>query len=51
MDNFELIIQNGEIIYYPILEEGITWETERKGSPGKLIFNVVPDKIINFQAD
>lgn len=33
----------------PIVEEGITWETERKGTPGKLTFNVVKDTKLNFQ--
>jgi hypothetical protein len=49
LDNFEIIIQNGDNLYLPVVEEGITWETERKGSPGKLTFNVVCDKDINIQ--
>ncbi len=49
MDNIELIIQNGSTIYYPIVEEGITWETARKGVPGKLAFTVVKDGTLNFQ--
>lgn len=49
MDNIELIIQNGSTIYYPIVEEGITWETVRKGVPGKLTFTVVKDGTLNFQ--
>ncbi|MDF2592913.1 MAG: hydrolase [Clostridia bacterium] len=50
MDNLELFIQNGDTLYFPAVEEGITWETERKGSPGKLTFNVVYDKDIRFEA-
>lgn len=46
--NVELLIQNGSKVYIPITEEGITWVTERKGSPGELKFNVVTDGIINF---
>lgn len=46
---YELIIQNGEILYYPIVLEGITWETERKGSPGKLTFKVQKDTILNIE--
>lgn len=49
MNKIELIIQNGSNIYYPVIEEGITWETARKGLPGKLTFNVINDGKINFQ--
>lgn len=45
----ELYIRNGDKLYEPIIEDGVTWETERKGSPGKLTFTVVKDDIINFQ--
>ena len=44
----ELLIQNGSNIYAPIVEEGITWATERRGVPGQLNFNVVTDNSINF---
>lgn len=33
MGNCELLIQNGNTVYAPVVEEGIEWETERKGSP------------------
>lgn len=46
--NIELMIQHGSKVYIPIVEEGITWQTERKGSPGTLKFNVVKDAIISF---
>jgi len=46
--NVELLIQNGSKVYIPTTEEGITWSTERKGSPGQLTFNVVKDDVINF---
>lgn len=50
MDSYvELLIQNGEIVYQPVIEGEIIWETERKGTPGKLTFNVLNDGIINFQ--
>lgn len=39
----ELLIQNGSNLYLPAVEEGITWSTERKGSPGQLEFSVVQD--------
>lgn len=48
MGNIELLIQNGNDIYYPMVEEGITWETERKGTPGKLTFKVAKDKNLNI---
>ena len=46
--NVELLIQNGNKVYIPVVEQGITWATERKGSPGQLNFKVVKDEIINF---
>lgn len=44
----ELLIQHGETVYIPVVEEGITWSTERAGTPGQLAFNVVKDSVINF---
>lgn len=45
----DLIIQSGGTIFYPAVEEGITLDLERKGSPGKLKFSVVKDDVISFQ--
>lgn len=47
----ELTIENKQEnkIYQPIVEEGITWTTDREGAPGQLQFKVVKDTIINFQ--
>ncbi len=42
----ELYIQHGSQVYAPVVTEGITWETERSGSPGKLTFTVIPDDIL-----
>ena len=36
-------IQNGQTVYEPVVEGGVTWETQRKGQPGKFSFNVLPD--------
>ncbi|GHV08708.1 hypothetical protein FACS1894217_11580 [Clostridia bacterium] len=47
--NIELLIQNGNTVYKPIVKEGIQWTTERRGSPSKLQFSVIKDGIINFQ--
>ena len=44
----ELLIQHGDKVYQPAVEEGITWSTERKNTPGQLTFTVVKDSIINF---
>lgn len=44
----ELLIQNGDKVYIPEVEEGITWSTERKGVPGELNFNVLTDDLITF---
>ena len=45
----DLTIQNGDTIYYPIVEDGINLEWDRKGAPGKLKFSVVKDSVISFQ--
>lgn len=45
----ELIIQNGSRLMQPAVEEGIVWETTRKGVPGKLTFKVVNDEALAFQ--
>lgn len=44
----QILVQHGSTIYYPAVEEGITLELNRKGSPGKLKFNVIKDSVINF---
>lgn len=38
----------GEKLYQPIVEEGIEWTTERRSTPGKLVFQVVKDSMIQF---
>ncbi|WP_216629072.1 XkdQ/YqbQ family protein [Cytobacillus massiliigabonensis] len=49
MANAQLIIQNGSQIMEVAAEEGVIWETTRKGVPGKLTFSVVKDEALNFQ--
>lgn len=44
----ELTIRHGDNLIFPIVEDGVVWETERKGVPGKLMFTVVKDSIISF---
>lgn len=46
--NVQILIQNGDKIYEPVVEEGIEWETERKCAPGKLTFKVLKDNILDF---
>jgi len=40
----ELMIQNGNDIFFPAVTEGLSWSTERRGSPGKLTFTVLHDE-------
>lgn len=46
----ELLISDttGEKAYFPVVEEGIEWTTERRSTPGKLTFSVLKDDIISF---
>ena len=46
--NVELLIQHGSNVFSPIVQEGITWATERKGCPGELQFKVVKDDTVSF---
>lgn len=45
----ELTIANGKKLYIPCVQEGVTWQTDRKGAPGELRFNVVDDGITKFE--
>lgn len=47
--NCEIFIQNGAKVYAPAIQEGIEWTTERKGTPGKLIFKAVMDAALDIQ--
>lgn len=49
--NVELLISDlsGTKAYIPIVEEGIEWSIERRGTPGKLTFKLVNDSVISFQ--
>lgn len=47
-NNAEILIQSGNNVQLPIIQDDISWETERKGVPGKLTFKVVKDNIIGF---
>ena len=46
--NVELLIEGNGRLFQPIVEEGITWSTERKGCPGELKFKVLKDDTLDF---
>jgi hypothetical protein len=48
LNNVQILIQNGDKLYEPVVKEGIIWETVRKGTPGKLTFKVLADSILDF---
>lgn len=48
MSKVEILIQNGSTIYAPAVESGATWETARRGEPGKLIFSIVDNFPLNI---
>ncbi|MGX9756013.1 C40 family peptidase [Clostridioides difficile] len=43
-----LVIAHWEDFYEPAVIDGITWEIERRGTPSKLEFTIVMDKILDF---
>jgi hypothetical protein len=45
---FELLVENNGIVQMPLVTDGVTWTTDRKGTPGKLTFTVVKDEAANF---
>lgn len=48
--NLKLYVSNpeGSVLYQPVIEEGIEWSTERRGTPGKLTFKVIPDSVLKM---
>lgn len=44
----ELLIQNGNKVFIPVVQEDIQWTTERAGTPGKLTFKVMLDDTLNI---
>ena len=45
---YELLIENKGKIQMPLVTDGVTWTTERRGTPGKLAFTVIKDESANF---
>ena len=48
-NGYELYISDGQTAQQPVVLDGIAWETERQGSPGKLTFTVVKNGALSFQ--
>ncbi len=48
MGKSQLYISSKGQLYECAVEEGIQWETSRKGTPGKLTFNVLKDDVLSF---
>ena len=48
--NVELLVGNesGTKVYQPAVQEGVEWSTERRSTPGKLVFKVLKDDILDF---
>ncbi len=44
-----LYIQNGQSVYEPVVVGSITWETARKGQPGKCSFTLLADGKLNIE--
>ncbi|WP_367569033.1 hydrolase [Lacrimispora sp.] len=44
-----LYIQNGHTVYEPVVQGSITWETQRKGQPGKCSFTLIPDEKLQVE--
>ena len=42
----ELMIENNSKLYYPVVQEGVKWTTQRKGAPGKLTFKLIQDDVL-----
>jgi len=49
LDNFEMTIVNGDVVYYPDPIKGVKWSTDRHGTPGKVTFKVVKDPELNIK--
>ncbi len=45
----ELLIENEGVVYAPLLEGEVVWNTHRSGVAGELSFSVMKDGVINFK--
>ncbi|WP_337983453.1 XkdQ/YqbQ family protein [Lysinibacillus sp. C5.1] len=48
MAKSQLYIMSKGRIFECAIEEGVEWETHRKGTPGKLTFNIMKDEVLGF---
>ncbi|MEK4425860.1 XkdQ/YqbQ family protein [Solibacillus sp. FSL K6-1523] len=48
MGKYQLLVMSGGNIYECAVQEPVIWEVHRKGTPGKLTFNVIKDDVISF---
>lgn len=47
--SFELMISDGSGAYIPAVEDGVQWNTERRGVPGKLTFSALADEKLTLE--
>lgn len=45
----EITITNGNKMYIPVVEDGVEWQTDRVGTPGKLTFKVHIDDTLKIE--
>ena len=45
----ELLIQNNDKVYQPILEDSVDWKTEREGTPGQISFKIIDDGTLKIE--
>lgn len=45
----QLLIQNENTVFEPILEDGLSWKTERVGVPGQITFKLIQDDILKIE--
>lgn len=43
-----ITIQNQDKVYQPAVLDKVTWETQRRGSPGKLCFRCIQDEVLDI---
>lgn len=48
-NNVQILIENEGKYYFPVVLDGVEWETELRDVPGKLTFRVLKDDTLNFQ--
>ena len=45
----ELLIESNGQVFIPVVEEGITWQTDRQGTPGSLKFKIPKENTGHFE--